>query len=102
MSIDDQADLDIKAMLHHDDQHEKKCKEAETVKEEFPDKVETDDEADIALKRQKEMETKLERSQTQKDKDNAELNGTCGDEVLWKAISNSRDETDELLDRNDE
>ena len=32
----------------------------------------------------------------------SELNESCGDSFLSKAINNSRDETDELLDSNDE
>jgi len=46
MSIDDQADLDLKAVFHHDESSEKKCKEAAEVKEDVPDKSETDQEAD--------------------------------------------------------
>ena len=100
MSIDDQADLDLKAVFVHDQQDEKKCKEAEQVKEDVPDKAETDVEADKTLKRQKEMEEKLADNLTPSGDE--ELNGKSGDSVLGKAIFNSRDETDEMLESNEE
>ena len=51
MTVDDQADLDIKAILKHDTSDEKKCKDSEQVKEEQPIKDDTDAEADKTLKR---------------------------------------------------
>ena len=99
MSVDDQADLDLRAVFQHDQREEKKCKEAEQVKEEVPDRAETDVEADRTLKRQKEMEEKVADNLPQPDE---ELNGKGGDSVLGRAIANSRDETDEMLESNEE